>query len=282
MLRRPLRSLQGRLLALVLGVVGAIWVAAGLLSARGARHELDELLDGHLAQAAALLIAQQGHPGEDDEDAIADDAPQLHRYAPRVAFQVWQDGQLRMRSPTAPLTPLSGLRHGFETRTLDGEPWRLFATQGRGRGVQVYVAERMSSRADILQGMLIGLMSPLALALPLIALAVWWAVRRGLRPLGQLGQSLAGRQPGDLSPVVLPGATPPAELLPVLQNLNDLLARIGALLDSERRFTADAAHELRTPIAAIRAQAQVALAASEDAERRHARSEEHTSELQSH
>jgi two-component system sensor histidine kinase QseC len=283
--RRPV-SLQRRLILSVTGAVALLWLLTAWVTYRETHHELEELLDAHLAQVAGLLVSQAGHGEVDahdldaaeadarDDDSDSDDTrrdtPSLHRHAQRVAFQVWQNGQLRMRSPTAPLTPLTDLHHGFETLSLDGEPWRLFATQGRGRGVQVYVAERMSSRADILQGMLIGLMSPLALALPLIALAVWWAVRRGLRPLGQLGQTLAGRQPGDLSAVALPGAAPPAELLPVLQNLNDLLARIGALLDSERRFTADAAHELRTPIAAIRAQAQVALAASEDAERRHA------------
>jgi len=283
--RRPV-SLQRRLILSVTGAVALLWLLTAWVTYRETHHELEELLDAHLAQVAGLLVSQAGHGEVDahdldaaeadarDDDSDSDDTrldtPSLHRHAQRVAFQVWQNGQLRMRSPTAPLTPLTDLHHGFETLSLDGEPWRLFATQGRGRGVQVYVAERMSSRADILQGMLIGLMSPLALALPLIALAVWWAVRRGLRPLGQLGQTLAGRQPGDLSAVALPGAAPPAELLPVLQNLNDLLARIGALLDSERRFTADAAHELRTPIAAIRAQAQVALAASENAERRHA------------
>ena len=283
--RRPI-SLQRRLILSVTSAVALLWLLTAWVTYRETHHELEELLDAHLAQVAGLLVSQAGHGEVDahdldaaeadarDDDSDSDDTrldtPSLHRHAQRVAFQVWQNGQLRMRSPTAPLTPLTDLHHGFETLSLDGEPWRLFATQGRGRGVQVYVAERMSSRADILQGMLIGLMSPLALALPLIALAVWWAVYRGLRPLGQLGRTLARRQPGDLSPVALPGATPPAELLPVLQNLNDLLARIGALLDSERRFTADAAHELRTPIAAIRAQAQVALAASEDAERRHA------------
>src|SRR5690606_18254242 len=102
----------------------------------------------------------------------------------------------------------------------------------------------------------------------LLALAVWWAVYRGLLPLRQLRAALAARRPQALESVALPYA--PSEVQPVLAALNALLARIDALLQSERRFTADAAHELRTPLAAIRAHAQSALGAEDDASRRHA------------
>ncbi|MEI8029833.1 MAG: ATP-binding protein, partial [Comamonadaceae bacterium] len=98
--------------------------------------------------------------------------------------------------------------------------------------------------------------------LPLLALALWWAVRQGMAPLRQLSQVLRQRQPQALEPVVL-GAMP-SEIHPLVQSLNELFERIGSMVASERRFTADAAHELRTPIAAIRAQAQVALGAGTD------------------
>ena len=80
-------SLQRRLLWLVLGLVTAVWLGAALRIWFDARHELDELLDGHLAQAAALLVVQQ--LGQPDDDAPAVDAPQLHRQAPKIAFQVF-------------------------------------------------------------------------------------------------------------------------------------------------------------------------------------------------
>jgi len=111
-------------------------------------------------------------------------------------------------------------------------------------------------------------MWPLALALPLLGLAAWWAVRHGLQPLRRLSSTLRQRQPQALEPVLLPQA--PEEMQPMLQALNGLLQRIGGMVESERRFTADAAHELRTPLAAIRTQAQVALAESDQAARRHA------------
>ncbi len=105
-------------------------------------------------------------------------------------------------------------------------------------------------------------------ALPLLALAAWWAVRSGVAPLRRLARTLAERQPQALHPVVVAGA--PAEMMPMLDSLNALFGRIAGLMDAERRFTADAAHELRTPIAAIRTQAQVAMAEADDALRRHA------------
>nr|MBP8295321.1 two-component sensor histidine kinase [Burkholderiales bacterium] len=120
----------------------------------------------------------------------------------------------------------------------------------------------------ILWAVLRSVLWPMLVALPVLALAAWWAVHRGVAPLRSLGRTLAARRPQALEPVAVAGA--PSEMTPMLDALNGLFERIATLLDSERRFTADAAHELRTPIAAIRAQAQVALAESDDALRTHA------------
>jgi two-component system, OmpR family, sensor histidine kinase QseC len=160
------------------------------------------------------------------------------------------------------------LHEGFATVRLGGEPWRVFATRGAEHDVQVYVGESLHSRGAILMAVLRGTLWPLAVGLPLLALAVGWAVHGGLRPLHRLGRELSARAPAALSPVSVDGA--PAEMRPMLDALNGLFTRIAALVEGERRFTADAAHELRTPIAAIRAQAQVALGANDELERRHA------------
>jgi two-component system sensor histidine kinase QseC len=239
---------------------------------RDARHELDELLDSHLAQAAALLVAQQSGTPDDDDDDHHVDTPLLHRYATRVAFQVWHDGRLVQRSANAPAQPMlpagQAFRTGLHTLAMADGEWRIFAAQGAERDVQVYVGEQTASRSAILWAVLRSTLWPLAIALPLLALGVWWAVRRGTAPLRRLGRTLGERDPGALTRVNLDGA--PSEMTPMLEALNGLFERIGALIETERRFTADAAHELRTPIAAIRAQAQVALAEADDAERRHA------------
>ena len=154
MLKRP-RSLQGRLLALVIGGVATVWIAVAVLTWRDASHELDELLDGHLAQAAALLVAQQAGEFHDDEVV---DAPSLHRYAPRVAFQVFHEGRLVLRSANAPAAPMVDpgphLRSGYATVGAARDAWRVFATYGAERDVQVIVGERLAARSSILRAVL--------------------------------------------------------------------------------------------------------------------------------
>lgn len=258
-------SLQGRLVALVLSVVTAAWLIAALLIWRDTEHELEELLDGHLAQAAALLVAQQSPEFDDDE---LEDAPNLYRYAPRVAFQFWHEGELVLRSANAPAEPMSTLIRGIETRRIGDDAWRVFATRGKESDVQVFVGERIQAREDILGALIRNLFMPLALVLPLLALALWWAVRVGLAPLRQLAALLRQREPQALDTLHLPA--PFVEMAPLLEALNRLFERIAMLLEQERRFNADAAHELTTPIAAIRAQAQVALRESDAEQRQHA------------
>ncbi|MEI8157886.1 MAG: ATP-binding protein [Burkholderiales bacterium] len=269
MLRRS-HSLQRRLLILVLGVVTIVWLVTAALTWLDVRHELDELLDGHLAQAAAILVVQQGQEVDGDHDSV--DAPSLHRYAPRVAFQVFHEGRLTMRSTNALQTALTGddseFKSGFTSVQIEGVAWRVFSTYGAERDVHVYVGEEAGAREHILWAVLRSTLLPMAIALPLLALALWGAIYRSVAPMRRLGLTLTQREPLALAPLALDGA--PTEIAPMVDALNSLFERIGELLESERRFTADASHELRTPIAAIRAQAQVALGETDDAMRRHA------------
>jgi two-component system sensor histidine kinase QseC len=263
------RSLQGRLLVLVIGVVVIVWLITALFIWRDARNELDELLDSHLAQAAALLVIQQTQ-SIDDDDTIDSRVP--HPYAPKVAFQIFHEGQAVVRSanaPTEPMIPVDReIGQGFATVHINGEAWRVFSTRGPREDTRVYVGERVDSRTSILLAVLRGTLWPMAVALPLFGLATGWAVRHGVAPLKRLGRTIALRGPDDLAPVVM--TQTPAEMSPVLDALNQLFVRIQTVWEAERRFTADAAHELRTPIAAIRTQAQVALAETDDALRQHA------------
>ncbi len=261
--RQP--SLQNRLLLLLLGFAVVVWLGAAMITWRDAQQELDELLDGHLAQAAALLLVQ----AQGDHDDVSD-TPVLHKYAPQVVFQVFVEGQLITRSANAGQQPLSNQVEGFSTvRREDGELWRVVATHETQHEVTVLVGEKIASRQSILWALMRSLLQPLLLALPLFGLALWWSVRKGLAPIRSLRAALEQRAPSASEPVSLQGM--PRELQPLVQTLNGLLERIGHMVHIERRFTADAAHELRTPIAAIRAQAQVALGAGDDvAERTHA------------
>jgi len=266
--RRAPLALQSRLLLLILSLLLLIWGGAALMTWRNARSELYELLDGHLAQTAAMLAVQ----ADSDDDAVTD-APSLRKYAPQVAFQVFIGGKLVTRSADAAWTPMGALREGFSTVRLDdGMEWRVFAARDAKRDALALVAERAVSRRDILLAVMGSMVLPFLVSLPLFALAVWWSVRRGLAPLHALCDDISARAPDCADPVAQTEL--PRELLPLARTLNSLLERIAHMLATERRFTADAAHEMRTPLAGIRAQAQVALQAGPDAAQR-----EHALEL---
>ena len=256
------RSLQLRLLVLLSVSMTLVWLAVAVWTWVDARHQVDELMDSHLAQAAAILVVQ---PLDLGDDAVAN-APNLHKYSARVAFQIFHEGRLVLRSANVGAEPLSRERRGFDTVRYGGERWRVFATRGGESDVQVYVGEQVDSRNDIVWAMLRGMLWPMAVALPVLAGLLWWAVHRALVPLRTLSRTLGQRAPDALNPVVVPDV--PSEMQPLLSELNGLLVRIERMVLSERRFTADAAHELRTPIAAIRAQAQVALGAGVDSVQR--------------
>jgi two-component system sensor histidine kinase QseC len=265
MTQQPRRfSLQTRLLLLVLGFATAVWMGAAAFTWIDAQGELDELLDGHLAQAASLLMVQ----ADGDLDDIFD-TPVLHKYAPQVAFQVFLGNQLMTHSNNAGVEPLSGQMNGFSNVQRGGALWRVVTIHDPKMKLTVLVGEKLESRRAIMWALMRSLVGPLLIALPLFGIGLWWSIRVGLAPLRALRETLETRTPLAAQPVELVGM--PRELQPLVQTLNDLLARIDRMVQIERRFTADAAHELRTPIAAIRAQAQVAMGAGEDTvERNHA------------
>lgn len=260
------RSLKRRLLLLVLTATVVVWLGAALLTYQSTRKEVVDLLDAHLAQVASLLAAQSQHElGE----IQFDDAPMLIDDSMHVAFQVWEDGQmLRLHSANAPETPLASIDHGFSDILIDGQKWRVFSAWDGSRKLLIHVAELADFRKNVANTIASNLLLPLLFSLPLLALLMWVAVTRGLYPLVKLTREVAQREPDNLVP--LNEGTAPREVVPLIEHLNHLFIRIDASMQKERRFTADAAHELRTPVAAIKAQAQVARAASSDAERIHA------------
>jgi two-component system sensor histidine kinase QseC len=266
-------SLRARLLGGVLLAVTLVWIGVAATGWLRVRHETEELFDAHLAQAAAVLVAllSDGEDDEDDDDLELEieHAPELHRYARNVAFQVWERGRkLRVHSRNAPRERLSDVEKGFSDASIDGERWRVFSTWAFERRALVQVGERVDARDAV--GAQIGrhLLLPLAVALPLLAIALSLAIGRALAPLRGLADAVAARDPQRLEPVAVAGV--PSEVRPLVLRLNELFVRIDASLERERAFTADAAHELRTPLAAIRAQAEVARASVIDTERRHA------------
>jgi two-component system sensor histidine kinase QseC len=259
-------SLRRRLLAVLLGITASTWIAVSAVGYFEARHEAEELLDAHLAQSAGLLVAQAG---EELHELDLEHAPELHRYALRTAFQIWERGQrLRLHSASAPNVRLSAVEDGFSDAVHEGMAWRVFSAWDEGHRFLIQVAERRRARDEIARSLGKALLWPMLAGLPLLAVALWVGIGRGLLPLRDLRQQLAQRGPDDLAS--LHGQEAPQEVQPLVGELNRLFARITETLERERRLTSDAAHELRTPLAVLSTQAQLARSASSEAVRNEA------------
>ena len=256
-------SLKRRLLILLLGGVATAWLGISVFSYYDAHHEVDELFDAQMAQAAQTLLALANDEGEARIENLGD---ATHKYQRRLRFQLWDaDGRLLMRSQNAPDTPLTTVDGFSETDEAPSGHWRHYSQWNAGRTIQVQVSEDHRVRDELIGQIARRLILPALPGLPLIGLWVWLATRRGLSSLDDIANDIARRDPQQLQP--LNPASAPAEIRPLLEALNGLLHRVDQTLENERRFTADAAHELRTPLAALQAQLQVAQRARDDAER---------------
>ncbi|HSD54211.1 MAG TPA: ATP-binding protein [Burkholderiales bacterium] len=263
---RAPRSIKGRLLAMLLGTVAVVWLATAGYSYWDARLEIDELLDAHLAQSAALLVAQAGH---ELEEIDVEHAPQLHKYERRVAFQIWERGRtLRLHSANAPNDRFSARDEGFSDAVVGDRRWRVFSSWDAKRRFLIQVGEQREARDEIAARIGRNLLAPLVFALLVLGVLVYLGVSRATRPLATVQGQVAQRDPENLQPIAVDDC--PAEVVPLVDGLNRLFGRVTRSIENERRFTADAAHELRTPIAALRVQAQVARGAADDRGRQRA------------
>src|SRR5512135_1484702 len=178
------RSIRRQLLIVLLVSVAAIWNATGIVSYFDARHEVDSLLDSHLAQLASLVIAEvQSEPDETDFQEL----PALHRYAHRLAFQVWEHGNApRLRTANAPEARLSRVDDGFSDVTIDGERWRVFSEWDDRHWYLVQVGEHAGARDEVAAKIAENMLLPLAIALPILGVLIWFGISRALNPLRTL------------------------------------------------------------------------------------------------
>ncbi len=267
-----MKSLRLRLIVLLLLGLGAVWAVAAWQGHREARHEVDELLDAQLAQSAQAVLEITRHEIHerlehgDDESEISG-LPALHQYEQKLAFQLWsRDGKLLQRSPDAPRDMMGAPAPGYRTINLQGQSWRVLTRLDKRGEYLVQVAEPLAKREWLARHIAMNILAPTLLAMPVLALLIWWFVGAGLRPLRDIGRQVQSRAANRLDALEMRDV--PDEVAPLALALNDLFARLQYAFDSERRFTADAAHELRTPLAALKVQAQVAMRAGDDAERR--------------
>ncbi len=239
------RSLRMRLLVFLLAAIVLSGAVQGVLAYRGALAEADALFDYHMQQTALALrsglpVDAQGNtpgldPGDENQEFIV---------------QVWSNEGLRIFESAldAALPQIAVL--GFTNVQARGGTYRVFSLQTRAQVIQV--AQNMAKRREMARTLALRTLAPLAFMAPLLVLVVWWGVSRSLAPVERVRRQLAQRQADDLSPVN--EAQLPDEVQPLVSELNLLFERVRRAFDAQQHFVADAAHELRSPLAALRLQ----------------------------
>jgi two-component system sensor histidine kinase QseC len=184
-----------------------------------------------------------------------------------IQFQIWDRfGNLLLGSSTAPKQPLSNGKPGFSTKWIDGQLWHVFTTIDQDSKTRVDVAERSDFREELEGRVTQDSIFIMLITYPFLGLLIWIIVGRGLYSIKQVTSEIRQRVPSYLEPVGLEAV--PTEIKPLVDELNKLFKRLREAFEREKRFAADAAHELRTPLAALKAQTQVALRAANEEEMR--------------
>ena len=287
-------TIRKRLLLLLALLLLLVFGAAGIASYLEGRHEVEELFDAQLATSARVLNSllgsrlnnrnaddpamelqqELGSPQPSDTLGWLDfgEATDLgHKYEKKLAFQVWhRDGWLLAHSASAPATALAPLSPGYATvRHIDGNGhghyWRVFTLRSNGHIYQV--GERDDVRGELAAYIAWQSVAVLLVVMPLLLLIVSVVLHRGLRPLELLAQSLQQRGPQALTPLVINNL--PGELAAITSSINSLFERLERAFQRERQFTGNAAHELRTPLAALAIHAENALTATSDEDLAH-------------
>lgn len=187
---------------------------------------------------------------------LNDEPPE--NYLDKFNFQVWTNGgKLLLHSSTAPKIPLTAEIDGFSDKKISDQNWRVFTTYNEKAGIRTVLAERYDTRNELGHRIAQDDLYIMLLTFPLSGLLIWIIIGRGLDSLDKVAQEVANRAPSHLEPVDLQEV--PEEIKPVIDELNKLFYRLKEGFEREKRFAADAAHELRTPLAALKTQAQVAL-----------------------
>jgi len=272
-------SLRNRLLLILLPVTALVWMLFTFVIYAETDNEVDELIDAQLVQSASVLLtllshefheeeAYRGRVYEDETRNVPQDMSKYnHKYEQKLVFQMWMlaSNRLALRSQGAPETPMTDLLEGFSNRIINGESWRVYALTDINRGLQVQVGEGNERRSELKITIAERILIPALVSLPALAVLIWVGVGRAMKPLRVIAQDVENREAGKLTPI--DDAPVPTEARPLVHAINNLFRRLQETFENERRFTADAAHELRTPLAALKTQAEVALRAQEDASR---------------
>ena len=234
-----MKSIRFFLVVVLLATMTLIIFLSALHGYRSSMVEVKALLDEEIANRARLLGIAGGSQTPDITSV---------RVSEPNAFQVWSGDRLIQRSDNTPLEPIA-TEAGFQDRNFSGYRWRTYTWIGDD-GHRAITAERIDVRNALAEGIIMKSVLPVIIALPLAGILIWFIVGYGLSPLRSLANHLRQRRADDLHPI--PMDRLPVELMQVVSSANELLQRLDASFARERQFASDAAHELRTPICALK------------------------------
>jgi two-component system OmpR family sensor kinase len=245
MMRALTGSLRARLLWFLLAAILLAAGAQAVVAYRTVLDEADDIFDYHMQQMALSLRA--GLPPSAAVGGIGSGEQNFD-----FVVQVWTADGVRIfeSAEQAALPQLAVL--GFADVRARGTTYRVFSMQTSGLVIQV--AQDMAARRNMAGALALRTIAPVALMAPLLMLIVWWVVSLALAPVARVRTQVASRQADDLSAVSEEGL--PDEVRPLVQELNLLFDRVRHAFDAQKHFVADAAHELRSPLAALKLQVQ--------------------------
>ena len=272
-------SIKRRLTVLLLTVIFFVSGLTISLSYVDAEHEINEVFDAQLAQSAKILHAQLAKDLIDLNNISIQKLNQYepnlsipynpnrvneteHEYERKVGFQIWGDtNNLIFNTQSVGTTALSVKslmpeNMGFSVSIRDSKHWRVFSIWEKDNRYVLQVAESLDIRQELVSNISRRLILPYLLSIPFLTILIWYAIGRGLQPLHSVTKEVQNRRSENLDPIPLENI--PEEVLPLANSLNDLFFRLYNAFEKEKQFTNDAAHELRTPLAALKTHTQVA------------------------
>lgn len=266
-------SLRNRLVGLFILAAAVAWSVGAAWLTREARREAEVMFDASLMETAHVVLAFAVHEAGQRvgrEEDILDLTQVEHAHIEHLFYQVRSPGgDLTVYSPGAPAAPLADAgERGLADHMVDGAAWRVYSLADPRSGFSIHVGEPTARRDALARAALLRLAVPGILVVLLLAAATWWIAGWVVKPVERTARHLDALNPGE--DPARAGAGLPREVEPLVHAIARLQLRVQQALLLERTLTADAAHELRTPLAALRAQAQLAQRAANEGERRDA------------
>ena len=252
-------SLRKRLIAAILGISVFIWMVSLGVIVAVAWYETSDVFDDALKESARLALVLGANL--QTQGALADAVPREAGEPTKLKIYyqiVADDGRVLQRAERAPAQPFSAdlsASKRYLNVWVDGDLWRVYVLRAKGQKFQVQIGQEWDERTAVLDEMAQKLAWPALLLLALLGAFCWLAIRKLLAPIGVTAQRIATKSAQDLS--AMPTQHEPQELQPIVLAFNGVLVRLHRALQGERRFTADAAHELRTPLAGLRMRIQL-------------------------